>query len=300
MDPFSRFATYFVEVARSGSLRNASEKLHVSASAINRQILNAEEEMGVLLFERLHAGLRLTSAGELLCDDLLRWRREYSRTRERFDELQGLKRGHVSLALIQALSEGVIAGKLAEIALECPWLTLDISVNDSRDISRRVSDAEVDFAIMLDPVEHHGLEVKTFIEIPIGIVMSPAHPLASSQTVSISQMSEYRHIMPAAPLTVHDRVHLHYKRHSITPDAGILCNDIRMIKSFIRQSAGIGILSKLDVITEVQRGELLFVPIQGRPIRPLTLALCVAPRRQLSRAAQMMIQKLAVTLDEMA
>ncbi|WP_213990357.1 LysR family transcriptional regulator [Sodalis sp. dw_96] len=300
MDPFSRFALYFAEVARSGSLRNASEKLHVSASAINRQILNAEEEMGVLLFERLHSGLRLTSAGELLCDDLARWRREYKRTRERFDELQGLKRGHVSLALIQALSEGIIARKLAEIALEYPWLTMDISVNDSRDISRRVADAEVDFAIMLDPVEHHGLEVKAFIEIPIGIVISPNHPLASHKTLSISQMSEYRHIMPAAPLTVHDRIHLLYKRHSITPEAGIMCNDIRLIKSFIRESSGIGVLSRLDVITEVESGDLLFIPIQGKPVRPLTLALCVAPQRQLSRAAQMMIQKLAMTLDEMA
>ncbi|XBS70316.1 LysR family transcriptional regulator [Acerihabitans sp. KWT182] len=300
MDPFSRFATYFVEVARSGSLRNAAEKLHVSASAINRQILNAEEDMGVLLFERLHSGLRLTSAGELLCDDLARWRREYKRTRERFDELQGLKRGHVSLALIQALSEGVIARRLAEIALEFPWLTLDIGVNDSRDISRRVSDGEVDFAILLDPVEHHGLEVKTFIEIPVGVVMSPHHPLARQTTLSISQMSEYRHIMPAAPLTVHDRIQLLYKRHSITPEAGIVCNDIRMIKSFIRESSGIGVLSRLDVLVEIDRGELLFVPLQGRPVRPLTLALCVAPERQLSRAAQMMIQRLAMTLDGMA
>jgi DNA-binding transcriptional LysR family regulator len=43
MSPFSRFALYFAEVARSGSLRRAAEKLHISASAINRQILQAEE-----------------------------------------------------------------------------------------------------------------------------------------------------------------------------------------------------------------------------------------------------------------
>jgi|GEM_PF-6878967 len=46
MSPFSRFAIYFTEVARSGSLRRAGEKLHISASAINRQILQAEEDFG--------------------------------------------------------------------------------------------------------------------------------------------------------------------------------------------------------------------------------------------------------------
>lgn len=38
---------YFVEVARSGSVRKASEKLYVAASAINRQILKLEDELGV-------------------------------------------------------------------------------------------------------------------------------------------------------------------------------------------------------------------------------------------------------------
>ncbi|WP_337023784.1 MULTISPECIES: helix-turn-helix domain-containing protein [unclassified Pantoea] len=41
MRSFSRFAAYFMEVARHGSLRKAAERLHVSASAINRQILQA-------------------------------------------------------------------------------------------------------------------------------------------------------------------------------------------------------------------------------------------------------------------
>ncbi|HIH6559642.1 TPA: helix-turn-helix domain-containing protein, partial [Klebsiella michiganensis] len=56
MSPFSRFALYFAEVARSGSLRRAAEKLHISASAINRQILQAEEAFGTPLFERLPEG----------------------------------------------------------------------------------------------------------------------------------------------------------------------------------------------------------------------------------------------------
>ncbi|MDN7214683.1 LysR family transcriptional regulator, partial [Klebsiella pneumoniae] len=34
MSPFSRFAHYFIAVARYGSLRRAAEQLHISASAI--------------------------------------------------------------------------------------------------------------------------------------------------------------------------------------------------------------------------------------------------------------------------
>lgn len=108
MSPFSRFALYFAEVARSGSLRRAAEKLHISASAINRQILQAEEAFGTPLFERLPEGLRMTAAGELLYDNLLRWQKEFRLTRQKFDELQGLKRGTVSVGMVQALAEGAL------------------------------------------------------------------------------------------------------------------------------------------------------------------------------------------------
>ena len=300
MDPFSRFSHYFAAVAASGSLRKAAEKLHVSASAINRQILLAEEMMGTLLFERLPAGLRLTTAGELLYDDIRRWNRELERTRQRVDELQGLKRGHVSIALIAALNHGAVAEELALAALEYPWLTFDLAVCDSQTVAARVADASVDFGLLLDPLEHSGLEVRAFCEMPLGVVMPADHLLASRPALSIGQLSEYRHIIPTAPLMVHERSAMLYQRHDLTPTASISCNDTRMIKSLVAAGAGLSLLSLLDVRAEVARDELAFVPLHGSAVRPLTLALCVAPRRQLSRAAQMMLQRFTLLLEKMA
>lgn len=66
MPAFSRFLRYFVVVGRLGSIRKAAEILNVSASAIDRQILNVEADIGIPLFERLPTGLRLTAAGEIM------------------------------------------------------------------------------------------------------------------------------------------------------------------------------------------------------------------------------------------
>ena len=57
---------YFIEVASAGSVRKASERLYVAASAVNRQIHKLEDELGVELFDRLPNGLRLNAAGERL------------------------------------------------------------------------------------------------------------------------------------------------------------------------------------------------------------------------------------------
>lgn len=61
----SRKLLYIDEIARCGSIRKAAARLNVASSAVNRQILALEDELGVPLFERLPRGLRLTAAGEL-------------------------------------------------------------------------------------------------------------------------------------------------------------------------------------------------------------------------------------------
>jgi DNA-binding transcriptional LysR family regulator len=66
MPVFSPFIRYFDEVARQGSIRKAADRLNVAPSAVNRQILKLEDELGAPLFERLPRGLRLTAAGEIL------------------------------------------------------------------------------------------------------------------------------------------------------------------------------------------------------------------------------------------
>ncbi|WP_158780368.1 LysR family transcriptional regulator [Pantoea sp. BAV 3049] len=299
MIPFSRFSHYFAEVARSGSLRKAAEKLHVSASAINRQILQAEEELNTRLFERLPDGMRLTTAGELLYTDIRRWQREFQRTLERFDEIQGLKRGHVSIGLIQAMNEGQMARIFSSVAAEHPWLRLDLSVADSQTISQRIRDAELDFGLILDPEGQAGLEVIAFAELPLGVVLPADHPLSEQETLSPGQLSNERHILPGAPLIVHDRVEMLYRRHNFSPENIIVCNDIRLIKSLIKGGSGLSILSQLDVLDEVREGMLCFIPLKGMPVRPLTLALCTAPSRQLSRAAQRVIQHIIQAVEEL-
>ncbi|MGE9551139.1 LysR family transcriptional regulator [Erwinia amylovora] len=299
MIPFSRFSHYFAEVARSGSLRKAAEKLHVSASAINRQILQAEEELNTRLFERLPDGMRLTTAGELLYTDIRRWQREFQRTLERLDEIQGLKRGNVSVGLIQAMNEGKMARIFSSVAAEHPWLRLDLSVADSQTLSQRIRDAELDFGLILDPDGQAGLEVIAFAELPLGVVLPAGHLLSGQETLSPGQLSNERHILPGEPLIVHDRVEMLYRRHNFSPENIIVCNDIRLIKSLIKGGSGLSILSLLDVQDEVREGILCFIPLKGMPVRPLTLALCIAPSRQLSRAAQRVIQHIIQAVEEL-
>ena len=54
----------FVEVARAASFKRAAASLHVSPSALSRQIQRLEEHLGVQLFVRQNPGVELTGAGQ--------------------------------------------------------------------------------------------------------------------------------------------------------------------------------------------------------------------------------------------
>lgn len=59
-------------------------------------------------------------------------------------------------------------------------------------------------------------------------------------------------------------------------DRKVTSDNIHMITLLVMQGIGSGILTSLDVITEVKRGLLAFTRISDVILRPVTLALCTA------------------------
>jgi DNA-binding transcriptional LysR family regulator len=296
--PFSRFSDYFIAVAKTGSLRKAAEHLFISVSAVHRQISLAEEELGIALFERLPNGLKLTLAGELLYADLLKWQKEFQQTRVRFDEIQGLTRGSVEFGLISALSDGFVMHSMQYMYQNYPWINFNIRVADSEVVAKKIVNAELDFGLILNPKTHQHLDVIDFVELPIGFVLSKHHPLAEKEKIYVSDTVSDNHFMPSDPLIIHDYVAAFYKHHHFSPARRTASNDIRMMNLLIQQNAGIGILSYLDVMNLVEKNDIVFKPIEEKGLHPLTLALCVAPKRQLSKAAQLMMKNLIEEMDK--
>lgn len=295
--PFSRFSEYFIAVAKTGSLRKAADQLFISVSAVHRQISLAEEELGILLFERLPSGLKLTLAGELLYADVLKWQKEFQRTRGRFDEIQGLTRGTIEFGLISALNDGFIMQSIQYMYEHYPWINFNIRVADSEIIAKKIIDAELDFGLILNPKVHQHLEVVHFLELPLGFVMGKSHPLATNDKIYFSDTLNDTHFIPSEPLIIHDYVQAMYKHHQFMPTRKTESNDIRLMSHLIKVNTGLGILSYLDVFTELERDELVFKPILDNGLHPLTLAICVAPKRQISRISQLMIKNIIEQME---
>ncbi|OEY95228.1 LysR family transcriptional regulator [Acinetobacter proteolyticus] len=295
--PFSRFADYFIAVAKTGSLRKAADQLFISVSAVHRQIVLAEEELGVALFERLPSGLKLTLAGELLYADLRSWQKEFQITQKRLNEIQGIQRGSIDFGMIAALSESFVSAVMQSIVQQYPWINFKVRVLDSDRIADLVINAELDFGLILNPKHQHQLQISAFIEMPLGFVIPKQHALAHKEKIYFSDTLEFNHIIPAEPLVIHDHVTALYKKQDFHPRHTIECNDIHMMISLLRQNLGISIMSYLDAAPYIENGEFEFRAINDHGLHPITVALCVAPKRQLSRIAQIMMNHIIIEME---
>ncbi|MGF6574219.1 transcriptional regulator, LysR family [Paraburkholderia fungorum] len=290
MITFSRFTNYFSAIVEHGSIRKAAEALHVSASAIDRQVLQAEKEIGAPLFERVPGGLRLTAAGEVFVNLVRGWQRDYRRALTQIDELQGLKRGHIEVAIIDALTEGFVAEVIAKLAVDHPGLTVGVQVLDNDEVARKIVAGDVDFGLLLASESTKDLQIRASANAPLGVAFQPGHSLRDNADVRVSHTLDHKPILPAPPLVISERVTSLFDRHDVDAQRFMACNNTQMMRSLVRQGVGVAVLCWLDVAVDVAAGQMEFRPLKDTHLKPLQLHLCVAARRQLSHGAREVIR----------
>ncbi|ARW16783.1 LysR family transcriptional regulator [Komagataeibacter europaeus] len=283
MQPFSRFLVYFLAVARHRSIRRAAEELHIAGSAINRHILLGEKQLQTPLFERLPTGMRLTAAGELLYGCARRWVRELDDLSRQIDDLKGIRRGQVDLLAPEALSRAFLPELVTRMKHNHPGVVLNLNIRDNRRIHHALLSGEGDLALVLDPEEMRDLTILRRMSFPLGFICRPDHALARHAAVRLTQCADYPMVAPEQPLALSVVFSRLMDARRIIPDVAARANNVQMIISLVTGGIGIGFLSYLDVMSEVMRGDLAFVPLVGTHVPHLTLALVHDRTRQLSR-----------------
>lgn len=300
MPAFSRFLGYFIAVGRLGSIRKAADELNVSASAIDRQILNVEAEIGMPLFERLPTGLRLTAAGEIMMAAGGRWQKSLSEVRAQIEDLRGLKRGHVEIAVIDALAKGMIPAAIQSLQSRYPGISIDVKVAGSDQVRRMIASNEVDFGVFFDPESYRDITVRAFVDVHLGFITPAGHPLGEQAEARFSACIGSPVVVPTHPLAVHQQIAVLEGTTRALLDKKATSNDIQMITSLVLQGVGIGILTSLDVITEVRAGLLSFTRITDPVLRPMTLALCTAAARPPTYAADIVLGEIQSAFSQLA
>ena len=185
---------YFEVVAGEKSIRQAADKLHITATALNRRILALEDEIGVPLFERLASGVRLNPAGELLLQHVRTQRIDLSRVMSQISDLSGLRRGHVRLACSPELLSGFIPQQIAEYRRQFPAVEYTVE-SDSPDIMARLESLDIDLALSFTPVMPHRSQQVGSIEQTLHVLLDETHPLARQSCLRLHDCLDYPVVM---------------------------------------------------------------------------------------------------------
>lgn len=128
----------FVEVMHQGGFTQAAKTLHISQSAVSKQIAQLEQSLGTPLLERLGSQLRLTAAGSVVlqrAEGMLRLRNELL---AELDDLSHMARGELRLGLPLLGSDALFAGLFAEYRRRYPNISVQLLEGGSRNIEQAV------------------------------------------------------------------------------------------------------------------------------------------------------------------
>ena len=185
----------FVAVTRHGSFSRAGEAIGLTQSAVSHSVKELEAEVGVRLLDRTTREVVLTDAGLRLAN----------RVERLLDELQaalldarsfGVQRsGTVRVATSQTISAHLMPQCIAAGEREYPEIRIMLRDQAQQQVLRSVRNAEVDFGIVVDPVQAVDLECEAVLHEPFLLLCRDDHPFAAQQAVRWSALNGCRLVL---------------------------------------------------------------------------------------------------------
>lgn len=262
-----RLLRYVDEVARTGSIRKAAERLNVTASALNRRIQDIEDELGTKIFERLPRGVRLNAAGELLVRHIRTQMADLGRVRSQIEDLSGFRRGTVSIACSQALAYHLLPTEIAAYRESFPLVQFDVQVRDHTDALRALADYEVDLALVFRPSLMADLQVLSRVEQRIVAIMVATHPLAGKATVRLRDCAQYPLALPDRSYGGRQLLDEAIARGSFRFEPAIESNSFEFLRNYVRFEEAITFQIEIGAPQVLrERHGLVARPIDGRDV----------------------------------
>jgi DNA-binding transcriptional LysR family regulator len=255
---------YFDAVRKAGSIREAARRLNVASSAVNRQILKLEAELGTPLFERLPGGLKLSSAGEVLTRHVAIVLRDADRARSELDALKGVKTGRVELTAVEGLSADFLPSVIGHMLRNHSRVRIKVATAGSTTIPAAVVNGDVDLGLAFSLPRNAELQQLAVGRFRLGAVVTPDHPLAGRKRVRIGECADFPLIMSDAQLSIRTLLHpiIVHSGRAITP--AIEANSIELMKNLAERNLGIAFMSRIGLEKELAAGTLAHIPLEDR------------------------------------
>ncbi|MCO6059558.1 LysR substrate-binding domain-containing protein [Pseudomonas sp. MOB-449] len=190
-----RHLRYFLVVAEELSFSRAAARVHIEPSPLSRAIKELESGLGVRLFQRTKAGIRLTWAGEVFQEEVRRLLSFVEGAHSRVLAAEKGYRGRLRIGLADSLAQPHLTKLLARCREEEPLTEVKIAEMTVHEMVKALEHDQIDAGFTVHTELSAGL-VKEVVWTDRPVIAIPRnHPLLSLEKISLQEVARHALIL---------------------------------------------------------------------------------------------------------
>lgn len=184
-----RTLRYFLEAAREENMSKAAERMHISQSALSKQLKGLEEELGKKLFVRHSFSIELTEEGMLLrkrAEDLLSMADKITAEFASMDDIIG---GNIYFGCAESYQIRHLAALIKRFKKQYPGFHYHITSGDTEQVTEKLDKGLLDFAVLVERPDYAKYNVVKMPESDRwGLVMPAGCSLAQKDCITFEDL----------------------------------------------------------------------------------------------------------------
>lgn len=253
-------------IAEMGSFTAAGHKLHVSQSAISRQVSLLEQELGAPIFYRVGRRVRITAVGKTLLQLSKRVFQDMRDTLTEISDQQESLRGALGLVGGMSVCLYVFPTLLTDLRRVHPQLDLNITGGSGERCVSELRAGKADLGLLTLPIVAHDLVTVPAVQEELLVITEPNHPLASQERIGTSDLRTQPFVLFEAGSNTRRVIDEFFLREHIEPRIVMETENVEIIKAMVRTGIGIGVVPYQAVAAEVATRQLFCSRVAGHTL----------------------------------
>ena len=255
--------TTFLRIAEEGNFTSAANSLGYAQSTVTMQIKQLEEELGVVLFDRLGKTVCLTSAGERLriyAEKMQQLEREILADVPAADEPTGM----LKLGVSESLCYDRFPQKLLSYREAYPRVDLRLQFVDHDTFPELLKKGGLDLVYTLNPlIEREDLVLLYKKQETLGFYVSPEHPLAGRKRVTEEDLADTPLLVTSHSCNFRKLLLKDLETAGITPRLALETSSKEILKQFAINQLGVAFIPDMSTVEELRSGKLVRLNWKG-------------------------------------